>query len=106
VTTLFAALAVGVLGMLLVTVLVALNSARHHLDERLSSLTPYTARHGAELQDRLDTAIDVSVRHRDTVTRARRHYDEDVSAETRAVRAALAAEQEGKGHATRPPHAR
>jgi len=64
---------------------------------------PYTTRHGDELQTRLDNVTATSAAHRETITRELRQYDIGMSAETRAMRAALAAEQERKQHATHVP---
>jgi len=101
--TAFAAIALAGLLLLLVCVLALIGYTHGHIRQRVSSLTPYTTRHGDELQTRLDNVTATSAAHRETITRELRQYDIGMSAETRAMRAALAAEQERKQHATHVP---
>jgi len=101
--TAFAAIALAGLLLALVLVLALIGYTHHHIGQRVSSLTSYTTRHGDELQTRLNEVMASSAEHRDTLARELRQYDIGMSAETRAMRAALDAEQERKQHATHLP---
>jgi hypothetical protein len=82
--------------LILMGVLMLLVRTRRHLRQRVSTLTPYTDRHGTALQERINRVATMTAEHRAALVRDREHFDE-LSAETRAIIAAMNAEEEGNG---------
>jgi hypothetical protein len=82
--------------IVLMGVLMLLVRTRRHLKQQVGTLTPYTDRHGAALTERIERVAAMTAEHRASLVRDREHFDE-LSEETRAVIAALEAEEEGNG---------
>jgi len=79
------------LALVLIGVLTMLFRAHHSLGRRIGALTPYSEQHATDLQRRVRNIVTVSAEQRESITRSRDH-NEELSAETRAMRAALQAE--------------
>jgi len=77
----------------LIGVLLMLFHTHHGLKGRISLLTPYSEEHATNLQRRVERIVKVSGEQRETLARSLKHSDE-ISAETRAMRAVLEAEEE------------
>lgn len=82
-TTLLALALIGVLTMIFRT--------HHSLKHRVGALTPYSEQHATDLQRRVRNIVTASAEQRESITRSLDRNDE-ISAETRAMRVALQAE--------------
>lgn len=90
------------LALALIGVLTMLIRAHHGLPKRV---TTYSEQHADALQRRVQRIVAVSAEQRETLTRSLAQSDE-ISAETRAMRAVLDAEAEGKSNADTAYHGR
>jgi CHASE1-domain containing sensor protein len=90
--------------LVLMGVLMLLIATRHHLRRTTAATTPEADRHGAALAARINRVATMTAEHRAALVRDREHFD-DLSAETRAVIAAMEAEEEGHGE-QHPRHGR
>jgi Sec-independent protein translocase protein TatA len=87
-------------------VIVLLPRFSRDVKAHIGTMTPYTDYHAKELQQRVANVNDFSVAHRASLERSLKRFDEELSAETRAMRATLDAEVEEERNADATRHGR
>lgn len=86
--------------MMLVAALAFVSFARRNIARKIGPFADNDEQ-GSELQRRIENINAISSSHRTSISRELQRFDEGLSAETRAMRAALAAERKGVENA--PP---
>jgi hypothetical protein len=90
---------------MLLGILVVLVHVKHQLPRQIDPLDASTDQHGAVLQRRINRVSTMTAAHRAALERDREYFDE-LTAETRAMQAALDAEEEGNDDAASARHGR
>jgi hypothetical protein len=90
---------------MLLGILVVLVHVKHQLPRQIDPLHAPADQHGAALQRRINRVSTMTAAHRAALERDREYFD-GLTAETRAMQAALDAEEEGNDDAASARHQR